>query len=119
MSPIIIGLAVEMKRILKIIFVFVIFICVGYFYLESDIGLFSDVTLIRDISSDVLGNPNYGKSCPRSSYIKTVESHLGNSDKESAYFVFRPIQGKEKECPPIAIIASRRTGETWITDSPK
>ncbi|MBV2183408.1 MAG: hypothetical protein KUL88_02545 [Rhizobium sp.] len=86
---------------------------VGYFYLQSDIGLLGDDTCLKIISDDVLGNPLYGKSCPRSSYAKEVES-LHGGDKESGFFEFHPTLGKEAQCPPIAIIVDRKTGEAWI-----
>jgi len=106
------------RRILVIIFVLFGFIWAGYSYLESDTGLLSDETLIAIIANDVLGEPVYGKSCSRSAYKNEVEIRSGG-DKASGYFVFNPVVGQESNCPPIAIIANRRTAETWIADPPQ
>lgn len=89
------------------------FMWCGYSYLNSDIGLLSDETLISIISDDVLGNSEYGTSCSRISYEQKVASESGGG-AGSAYLTFSPIKGKEDRCPPISIIASRRTGEAWI-----
>lgn len=88
----------------------------GYSYLNSDIGLLSDETLIKIISDDVLGNSQYGTSCSRTSYEEQVASESGGGTG-SAYLTFNPIKGEETQCPPISIIASRRTGEAWIAAS--
>ena len=88
----------------------------GYAYLNSDIGLLSDETLIGIISDDILGNSEYGTSCSRTSYEPKVASESGGG-AGSAYLTFIPIKGEEDRCPPISIIASRRTGEAWIASS--
>jgi len=86
-----------------------------YLYFDSKNSLLDDEALIAIISHDVLGDPAYGKSCPRYFYIGTVESRP-TGDKGSGYFVFKPVEGQEKNCPQIAIITNRRTGEAWIED---
>jgi len=86
-----------------------------YLYVQANIDLLDDEALIAIISRDVLGDSSYGKSCPRTSYMGTVESRP-TGDKGSGYFVFKPVEGQEKNCPPIAIITNRRTGEAWIEE---
>jgi len=115
MRLIMIKLALEMIRIIFFIVAFFLFHWGIYSYVQSDAGLLSDEALIAIISNDVLGHPAYGKSCPRSSYIRAVESQLGG-DKGTGYFVFKPVEGQRKHCPPIAIITDRNTGEAWIAD---
>ena len=113
MSPIVTRLALEMARIILVIVTLFGLIWSGYSYLESDVDLLNDETLIAIISEDVLGNSSYGKSCPRSSYKENVISESGGT-KGSGYFTFNPIKGEEIRCPPISIIMSRRTGEAWV-----
>ena len=113
MNQTIIKLALETMRIIFIIFVIFGFTLIGYLYLESDMGLLSDESLISIISKDVLGNYSYGNSCPRSSYESTVNIEPGGT-KGSGYFTFNPVKGQEIQCPSISIIVSRRTGEAWI-----
>jgi len=115
MSLIIIKLLLEMVRIFWVIGVLSLIIWGWYCYLESDASLLSDKALIAMISDDILGNPAYGKSCPRSSYVSDVESQQGG-DVTSGYFVFNPVKGQEKHCPPIAIITNRKTAEARIAD---
>ena len=110
-------IALDIRRILLVIFIIFGFIWAGYSYLESDRGLLSDETLIVIISDDVLGEPVYGKSCSRSAYENEVEIRPGG-DKASGYFVFHPVVGQASNCPSIAIIANRRTAEAWIADPP-
>lgn len=88
----------------------------SYWYIRSNIDLFGDDYLLRIVATDVLGNPLYGKSCPRSSYAKDVEIPAGPNQGETALFKFHPILGREVECPPLSVIADRRTGEAWIAD---
>ena len=109
---------IDIGRLILIAIVMLGFIWAGHSYLESDMGLLSDDTLIAIISDDVLGDPAYGKSCPRSAYKDNVESRSGG-DKASGYFVFNPIAGQEVNCPSIAIITNRRTAEAWIAGPPK
>jgi hypothetical protein len=85
-----------------------------YFVYQTDYALLGDEFCLRVASNDVLGNPLYGQSCPRSSYAGNVES-LHTADKAgAAFFRFTPITGKEAQCPPIAIIVDRKTGEAWL-----
>ena len=85
-----------------------------YFVYQTDYALLGDVTLLKIASTDVLGNPLYGKSCPRSSYASDVMS-LSSPDKAgAAFFKFHPIAGKEVQCPPIAVIVDRKTAEASI-----
>jgi len=113
MISVITKVAFEIKRIILGLGVILGLMWCGYYYLNSDIGLLSDETLIKIISDDVLGNPRYGASCSRTSYEKIV---VGDSEggKGSAYLTFNPIRGEENRCPPISVIASKRTGEAWI-----
>ena len=113
MISLIAKVAFEMKRIILGMVALFGLMWYGYYYLNSDIGLLSDETLINIISDDVLGNPRYGASCSRNSYEKIVISDAGGG-KGSAYLTFNPIRGEENRCPPISIIASRRTGEAWV-----
>ena len=90
-------------------------IYLGYVFLyESDIGLFGDKLCLKIATDDVLGNPLYGKSCPRSSYANEVEYLHGSDKVGAALFKFRPLVGKETQCPPIVVLVDRRTGEGLI-----
>lgn len=88
----------------------------GYLFLQSDLGPLSDETLLRIVSSDVLGTRLYEKTCPRSSYAKDVEIRHAADKRAAAYFKFRPVPGKEAQCPPIGVLVDRRTGEAWLTE---
>lgn len=104
-------------KILRIAgFVIVTGLVGSFCYFESNIGLLGDDYLLIMVSTDVLGNPLYGKSCTRSLYIKDVEINAGKSEEESGVFKFYPISGIEKECPPISVITDRRTGEAWLRE---
>lgn len=116
MISVITKLTLEMRRIILVMGAIFGLTWCGYYYLNSDIGLLSDETLINIISDDVLGNYQYGTSCSRTSYQEKVASESGGG-KGSAYLTFNPIKGEEARCPPISIIASRRTGEAWIAGS--
>jgi hypothetical protein len=111
-------IVIDIRRLILIAIVIFGFVWAGHSYLDSDIGLLSDDTLIKIISDDVLGDLVYGKSCPRSAYKVNVESRLGG-DRSSGYFIFNPVVGQEINCPAIAIITNRRTAEAWIADPPK
>jgi hypothetical protein len=118
MNSLFIKMVIDIRRLILIAIVIFGFVWAGHSYLDSDIGLLSDDTLIKIISDDVLGDPVYGKSCPRSAYKDNVESRSGGG-KASSYFIFNPIVGQEVNCPSIAIIASRRTAEAWIAGPTK
>lgn len=64
---------------------------------------------------EILGNPKHGRSCLRTSYVNEVEN-LNKSEISSgaAIFIFRPIAGKEVQCPPIEVLVDRRSGEPQI-----
>jgi hypothetical protein len=86
----------------------------GYLFVRSDAALLGDDVCMRIASTDVLGNPLHGQSCPRSSYLRDAES-LRSPDKAGAAFIrFHPVAGKEAQCPPIAVIVDRKTGEAWL-----
>ncbi len=106
-----------MKIVLVIGCVLVVLLGGGYLYLRSDLDLLGDETLLKIVSTDVLGNKLYEKTCPRSSYAKDVEIPAGPNKGTSAYFKFHPASGMEVKCPPISLIVDRRTGEAWIGDS--
>lgn len=90
------------------------FLSAAYLFVQSDVALLGDEVCLKIASTDVLGNSLYGQSCPRSSYASDVEN-LRSPDKAGAAFIkFRPLVGKETQCPPIAIIVDRKTGEAWI-----
>lgn len=118
MNSLFIKTFIDFIRLTGICIVIIGFFWAGYSYLESDRALLSDDTLIEIISDDILGDPVYGKSCPRSAYKDNVERRSGG-DKASGYFVFNPIVGQEVNCPSIAIITNRRTAESWIADPPR
>lgn len=86
----------------------------GYLFVRSDVALLGDEVCLKIASTDVLGNRLYGESCPRSAYAKDVESMHGGDKGGAAFFKFHPVPGKESQCPPIAIIVDRKTGEAWI-----
>lgn len=86
----------------------------GYLFIQSDAALLADESCLRIASTDVLGNSLYGQSCPRSSYANEVEIVHGSDKAGGAIIKFRPAAGKEAQCPPIAIIVDRKTGEAWI-----
>ena len=86
----------------------------GALYHWSDVGLLSDETCLKIVSSDVLGNLLYGPSCPRSLYAERVESPHGSNKGEAAIFKFRALPDNEDQCPPISVIVDRRSGEAWI-----
>lgn len=85
-----------------------------YFVYQTDYALFGDEYCLRVASTDVLGNPLYGKSCPRSSYAEDVEILRGQDKASAAFFKFHPVAGKEAQCPPVAVIVDRKTGEGWL-----
>jgi hypothetical protein len=86
----------------------------GYLFVRSDAALLGDDVCLKIASTDVLGNSLYGQSCPRASYASDVES-LHSPDKAgAAFFKFHPLAGKEVQCPPIAVIVDRKTGEAWL-----
>ena len=103
-------------KFLIIVGVFATLLGIGYWYVRSDIGLLGDETLLKIVSTDVLGKPSYGKSCPRSSYAKDVDIPAGSNKGETALFKFHPVSGKEAECPPLSVIVDRKTGEAWIAN---
>jgi len=116
MISVITRLALEMMRIILLIGAIFGLMWCGYYYLNSDIDLLSDKTLINITSDDILENYQYATSCSRTSYEKKIA--VGSEgNKDSAYLKFNPIKGEEARCPPIFIIVSRRTGEAWIAGS--
>jgi hypothetical protein len=116
MNSVITKLVLEMRRLILMMGAIFGLVWCGYYYLNSDIGLLSDETLINIISDDVLENDQYGTSCSRTSYEEKVFSESGGG-KGSAHLTFNPIKGEEARCPPISVVASRRTGEAWIAGS--
>lgn len=85
-----------------------------YFVYQTDYALLGDEFCLNVASNDVLGNPLYGPSCPRSSYASNVESLRSPDKAGAAFFKFHPLAGKEAKCPPIAVIVDRKTGEAWL-----
>lgn len=118
MNKLLIKISLYIGHWVLIVIAVLVFMWAGYSYLESDMAVLSDETLISIISDDVLGDPVYGKSCRRSAYKDNVESRLGG-DRSSGYFIFHPVDGQEINCPSIAIITNRRTAEAWVADPPK
>jgi len=104
----------KMKKILISGLSFALLLMAGYLFFMSDVGLLDDETCLQIAAVDVLGNPLYGKSCPRSSYVGNVEAMHSLSKDGAAFFKFQPIEGKEVECPSIAVIVDRKTGEAWL-----
>lgn len=103
-----------MKAIAIVAVILAVLLGSYYFVYQTDYALLGDETLLKIASTDVLGNPLYGKSCPRSSYASNVVS-LPSPDKAgAAFFKFNPVAGKEAQCPPIAVIMDRKTAEAWI-----
>lgn len=116
MISVIIKLTLEMMRIILVMGAIFGLMWSGYYYLNSDIGLLSDKTLINITSDNVLENYQYAASCSRTSYEEKIAGG-SEGNKDSAYLRFNPIKGEEARCPPISIIVSRRTGEAWIAGS--
>jgi hypothetical protein len=92
---------------------FLFFVGSHLFY-WSDIGLLSDETCLKIVSSDVLGNPVYGPSCPRTSYSEDVEYRHASGKFGAAIFRFRALPGKGIQCPSISVTVDRRSGEAWV-----
>lgn len=89
------------------------FLGAAYLYIQSDVGLLGEALCLKIASTDVLDNPLYGQSCPRSSYADDVKN-LNAPGNTAALFLFLPVVGKEIQCPPVKVIVDRKTGETWI-----
>ena len=88
--------------------------CSYYFVYQTDGGLLSDETLLDIAATDVLGNPLYGHSCPRFSYLNEVVTALNSGNARVVLFKFTPVVGKETQSPPVVVLMDRRTAESWI-----
>ncbi|MFA6063602.1 MAG: hypothetical protein WC736_13510 [Gallionella sp.] len=86
----------------------------GFLYF-SDYGLISNADCL-EYAYEVLGDSAYGQSCQRSSYRQTIET-LDSSETSNgaAFFIFRPVEGKEVECPAIEILVDRRDATVSVT----
>jgi hypothetical protein len=98
-----------MKVVLICVALFATLVAGSYMYVRSDIGLLSDETLLKIVSSDVLGGRLYEQTCPRSSYSNYVETAPGA--EHTALFKFFPAPGMETKCPAVSVLMDRRTGE--------
>lgn len=103
-----------MKTIRNFLIIFSVFLGAYHFVYQTDFALLSDETLLSIAAKDVLGNPLYGKSCPRSSYARNVGSLSDPKKTGTAFFKFTPVAGNEAQCPPVAVIMDRKTAEAWI-----
>lgn len=103
-----------MKKVVFGGIILILLFVIAYLFLRSNMALLSDETCLKIASEDILGNPLYGKSCLRSSYVGSVENKHGSDKRGAAIFKFSPIQGKELQCPPVSIIVDRKTGEAWL-----
>lgn len=92
----------------------VLFLSAVYILVWDDEPNFGNETCLK-FAYEILGDPTRGKSCPRSSYVNEVES-LNTTDlsRGASIFIFRPIAGKEAQCPPIEVLVDRRSGEPQI-----
>lgn len=103
-----------MKTIRNFLMIFSVLLGVYLFVYQTDFALLSDETLLNIAAKDVLGNPLYGKSCPRNSYASNVGSLFDPTKNGTAFFKFTPVAGNEAKCPPVAVIMDRKTAEAWI-----
>jgi hypothetical protein len=94
--------------------ILVVVLVASYLFVRSDAALLGDEVCLKIAATDVLGNPFYGESCPQSSYANEVESLDGSVKGGATFFKFRPVGGKEAQCPPISVIVDRKTGEAWF-----
>ena len=107
-----------MKKILIALVVLPIMLWGAYYFVyRTNYGLFSEEFCLNVISNDVLGTPLYQPSCPRASYTDEFESsYTADKNSQAIVFKFRPIPGKESQCPPRVVLVDRRTAEVWITE---
>lgn len=106
-----------MREILIIIGVVVtLLLSAAYIFVWDTEPIYGDAESLK-FAYEILGDPKRGKSCLRIWYDNNVENLNKNGPDKSggaAIFIFRPIPGKEVQCPPIEVLVDRRSGEASI-----
>lgn len=101
-----------MKIVSSIVFLIILIIAAGYFFLASNKGLL-DKDYALKIASNALGDRLYGSTCARDQYIESAQE-LGNNS--SFIFVFSPKPMADSRCSVTKIIVDRKTGELWVAN---